>query len=77
MISPSGCTRHHSGTSAAAPLAAAVIALALEVQPCLSWRDVQHLIALTSRKVSFILLLMIVMIFVMVMVIEISIVIMK
>ncbi|KAK7081334.1 Proprotein convertase subtilisin/kexin type 7 [Halocaridina rubra] len=51
-ISPSGCTKHHSGTSAAAPLAAAVVALALEVQPCLSWRDVQHLIALTSRKID-------------------------
>lgn len=51
-ISASGCTKHHSGTSAAAPLAAAVIALALEVQPCLSWRDVQHLIALTSRKID-------------------------
>ncbi|XP_050720497.1 uncharacterized protein LOC127000612 isoform X2 [Eriocheir sinensis] len=51
-ISESGCTKHHSGTSAAAPLAAAVIALALEVQPCLSWRDVQHLIALTSRKID-------------------------
>ncbi|KAG0724673.1 Proprotein convertase subtilisin/kexin type 7 [Chionoecetes opilio] len=51
-ISESGCTKHHSGTSAAAPLAAAVIALALEVQPCLSWRDVQHLIALTSKKID-------------------------
>ncbi|XP_045624519.2 proprotein convertase subtilisin/kexin type 7 [Procambarus clarkii] len=51
-ISPSGCTKHHSGTSAAAPLAAAVIALAFEVQPCLSWRDVQYLIALTSRKID-------------------------
>lgn len=51
-ISPSGCTKHHSGTSAAAPLAAAVVALALEVQPCLSWRDVQYLIALTSRKID-------------------------
>ncbi|XP_066938993.1 proprotein convertase subtilisin/kexin type 7-like isoform X2 [Macrobrachium rosenbergii] len=51
-ISPSGCTKHHSGTSAAAPLAAAVVALALEVQPCLSWRDIQHLIVLTSRKID-------------------------
>lgn len=51
-ISATGCTKHHSGTSAAAPLAAAVVALALEVQPCLSWRDVQYLIALTSRKID-------------------------
>ncbi|RXG59176.1 Proprotein convertase subtilisin/kexin type 7 [Armadillidium vulgare] len=50
--SKSGCTTQHSGTSAAAPLAAAVIALALEMQPCLSWRDVQYLIALTSRKID-------------------------
>lgn len=51
-ISSSGCTSHHSGTSAAAPLAAGVIALALEIQPCLSWRDVQYLIALTSKKID-------------------------
>ncbi|CAL4107346.1 unnamed protein product [Meganyctiphanes norvegica] len=50
--SASGCTNHHSGTSAAAPLAAGVIALALEVQPCLSWRDVQYIIALTSKKID-------------------------
>ncbi|KAK4324916.1 hypothetical protein Pmani_004476 [Petrolisthes manimaculis] len=49
---PSWCTSEHSGTSAAAPLAAAVVALAFEVHPCLSWRDVQYLIALTSRKID-------------------------
>ncbi|XP_067935170.1 proprotein convertase subtilisin/kexin type 7-like [Watersipora subatra] len=47
-----GCTNSHSGTSAAAPLAAGVIALVLSVNPCLSWRDIQHLIVLTSVKVD-------------------------
>ncbi|XP_045207949.2 proprotein convertase subtilisin/kexin type 7-like [Mercenaria mercenaria] len=47
-----GCTEHHSGTSAAAPIAAALIALMLDVQPCLTWRDIQYLIALTALKVD-------------------------
>ncbi|KAG5462156.1 MAG: peptidase S8/S53 domain-containing protein, partial [Olpidium bornovanus] len=38
------CTKEHSGTSAAAPLAAGVVALMLQVRPELTWRDVQHLI---------------------------------
>ena len=33
-----------SGTSASAPLAAGIIALVLQVNPDLSWRDVQHII---------------------------------
>ena len=47
-----GCTEHHTGTSAAAPIAAGLVALMLEVQPCLSWRDVQYLIILTAQKVK-------------------------
>ena len=47
----SGCTEKHTGTSAAAPLAAGMIALMLSVQPCLTWRDVQYIIILTSVKV--------------------------
>jgi len=47
-----GCTESHSGTSAAAPIAAALIALMLEVRPCLTWRDVQYIIAVTAVKVS-------------------------
>lgn len=39
-----GCARDHSGTSAAAPLAAGMIALMLSVRPELGWRDVQHLL---------------------------------
>ncbi|XP_047121260.1 neuroendocrine convertase 1-like [Schistocerca piceifrons] len=43
------CTIRHTGTSAAAPLAAGIIALALEVNPELTWRDVQHLVAWTAE----------------------------
>jgi len=42
------CTLRHSGTSAAAPEAAGVFALALEANQNLTWRDVQHLTVLTS-----------------------------
>ncbi|KAJ8280231.1 hypothetical protein GJAV_G00052120 [Gymnothorax javanicus] len=45
-----GCTDGHTGTSAAAPLAAGMVALMLQVRPCLSWRDVQHVIAYTATK---------------------------
>ena len=36
-----GCTESHTGTSAATPLAAGMVALMLEVRPCLTWRDIQ------------------------------------
>merc|ERR1719219_2259330 len=39
------CTKTHSGTSAAAPEAAGVFALALEANRDLTWRDMQHLTA--------------------------------
>ncbi|KAK6643780.1 hypothetical protein RUM43_000043 [Polyplax serrata] len=42
------CTIKHTGTSASAPLAAGIIALALEANPQLTWRDVQHLVVWTS-----------------------------
>lgn len=45
------CTEQHSGTSASAPLAAGIFALALEANPKLNWRDVQHLVAYTSEYV--------------------------
>uniref|UniRef100_A0A6Q2X6A4 Neuroendocrine convertase 2 n=1 Tax=Esox lucius TaxID=8010 RepID=A0A6Q2X6A4_ESOLU len=44
------CTLRHSGTSAAAPEAAGVFALALEANPDLTWRDMQHLSVLTSKR---------------------------
>ncbi|WBW73411.1 kexin [Schizosaccharomyces osmophilus] len=37
------CTKSHGGTSAAAPLASAVYALALSIRPDLTWRDIQHI----------------------------------
>ncbi|KAG9509786.1 Neuroendocrine convertase 2, partial [Fragariocoptes setiger] len=46
------CTQTHSGTSAAAPEAAGVYALALEANPNLTWRDIQHLTVLTSKRNS-------------------------
>nr|CAG4634667.1 EOG090X02T5 [Alona affinis] len=46
------CTKTHSGTSAAAPEAAGVFALALEANPSLTWRDIQHLTVLTSKRNS-------------------------
>jgi Subtilase family len=37
------CTSSHTGTSASAPLAAGIVALALEANPSLTWRDMQHI----------------------------------
>ncbi|XP_033487448.2 proprotein convertase subtilisin/kexin type 7 [Epinephelus lanceolatus] len=50
MQKGTGCTDGHTGTSAAAPLAAGMVALMLQVRPCLSWRDVQHIITYTATK---------------------------
>ena len=44
------CTAKHTGTSASAPIAAAILALTLEARPDLTWRDVQHLVIRTSKK---------------------------
>lgn len=43
------CTVEHTGTSASAPLAAGICALALEANPALTWRDLQALVIMTSR----------------------------
>lgn len=43
------CTETHTGTSASAPLAAGIFALALEQNPSLTWRDLQHLVVWTSE----------------------------
>ena len=47
-----GCTKGFTGTSAAAPIAAGMVALMLEVRPCLSWRDVQSILVYSAVKVS-------------------------
>uniref|UniRef100_A0A9J7WZU1 Neuroendocrine convertase 1 n=1 Tax=Cyprinus carpio carpio TaxID=630221 RepID=A0A9J7WZU1_CYPCA len=43
------CTETHTGTSASAPLAAGIFALALEQNPDMTWRDLQHLVVWTSE----------------------------
>nr|XP_045251997.1 proprotein convertase subtilisin/kexin type 6 isoform X2 [Macaca fascicularis] len=43
------CTDGHTGTSVSAPMVAGIIALALEANGQLTWRDVQHLLVKTSR----------------------------
>jgi len=43
------CTERHTGTSASAPLAAGIIALVLEKNPNLTWRDVQHIVVATAN----------------------------
>ncbi len=45
-------TGDFGGTSAAAPLAAGVIALILEAKPQLGWRDVREILIRTARKVN-------------------------
>ncbi|VDK80494.1 unnamed protein product [Litomosoides sigmodontis] len=45
------CTGTFAGTSASAPMAAAIIALGLDANPSLTWRDVQHIAVWTSNPV--------------------------
>jgi subtilisin-like proprotein convertase family protein len=47
-----GYTANFGGTSAASPLAAGVVALMLEANPALTWRDVQHILVATARPVD-------------------------
>ena len=47
-----GCTNGFTGTSAAAPIAAGMVALMLEVRPCLTWRDVQSILVYSAVKVD-------------------------
>lgn len=46
------CSASHGGTSAAAPLAAGIFALVLQVNPELTWRDLQYVAALSSVPVN-------------------------
>ncbi|RYZ64946.1 MAG: serine protease, partial [Proteobacteria bacterium] len=45
-------TASFNGTSSAAPIVTGVIALILEDNPSLSWRDVKHILASTSRRLE-------------------------
>lgn len=47
-------TNRFNGTSSAAPLVSGVIALMLEANPSLSWRDVKHILAVTADKIDYI-----------------------
>ncbi|KAK5113124.1 hypothetical protein LTR62_003703 [Meristemomyces frigidus] len=46
------CYSNHGGTSAAGPLVAGIYALMLEVNPDLTWRDIQWLTVLTALKID-------------------------
>ena len=45
-------TSTFNGTSSAAPVASGVVALMLEANPDLSWRDVKHILASSARQVD-------------------------
>ncbi|XP_066931193.1 furin-like [Clytia hemisphaerica] len=46
------CTNYFTGTSASAPVAAGIFALALEVNSNLTWRDMQQLVVHSSDKIK-------------------------
>ncbi|KAK3054268.1 pheromone processing endoprotease [Extremus antarcticus] len=46
------CYSNHGGTSAAGPLVAGIYALALQVNPKLTWRDIQYLTILSAVKIE-------------------------
>ncbi|POR33310.1 Protease KEX1 [Tolypocladium paradoxum] len=46
------CATGHGGTSAAAPLAAGIFALVMQVRPDLGWRDLQYLAMDTAKPVA-------------------------
>jgi subtilisin-like proprotein convertase family protein len=46
--SPNDCTSDFGGTSSAAPLVSGVVALMLDANPNLGWRDVQNILARTA-----------------------------
>lgn len=46
-------TNSMNGTSSSAPVVSGIIALMLEANPNLSWRDVKHILAKTSDKIDF------------------------
>ncbi|KAG8217632.1 peptidase S8/S53 domain-containing protein [Butyriboletus roseoflavus] len=51
-VGENACSANHGGTSAAAPNAAGVFALALQVRPDLTWRDMQHLCVQSAQMIN-------------------------
>ncbi|KFA65127.1 hypothetical protein S40285_07142 [Stachybotrys chlorohalonatus IBT 40285] len=51
-VGTNACYNQHGGTSAAAPLAAGIFALVMEVRPDLTWRDLQYLAMETAAFVD-------------------------
>ena len=51
-VDPGDCRIEFGGTSSASPLVAGVVALMLEANPNLGWRDVQHILAKTAVRVA-------------------------
>ena len=49
-VSNKSYTALFGGTSAAAPMVSGVVALMLEANPAMSWRDVRYVLASTARK---------------------------
>jgi subtilisin-like proprotein convertase family protein len=45
-------TNGMNGTSSATPVTVGVIALMLEANPALTWRDVKHILAMTARQID-------------------------
>ena len=53
VVNPDGdYTGRMNGTSASAPLVSGAVALLLETEPALTWRDVKHILAKTARKID-------------------------
>jgi len=50
LLPNNGETTVFGGTSASAPLATGVVALVLQANPSLTWRDVQHVLMRTTRR---------------------------
>ena len=46
------CTSSHTGTSASSPMAAGIIALVLEANPTLTWRDIQHIVVRSAKQAN-------------------------